>query len=94
MPDRAFAAALSFLGKDTAQLSLLWLILEGDHRVGITVQDRAQTFQCKHGNAFVMAQIVDSAGIDAIFIDQGIGGNSALLHCAPQSFIADQWFSP
>ena len=54
-----------------------------DNSVSLTLQDGTQAFQCEHGDGLVMLQIVDGSGIDAVLVDQRVGGNALLLHGFP-----------
>ena len=56
----------------------------------MTPQDQAQLFQRKHGDGFVVLQIVDGSGIDAMLVNQGVGSDPFLFHGFPQRFIANQ----
>ena len=54
-----------------------------DDPICLTLQDHAKLFHCEHGDGSVVLQVVDGSGIDAVFIDQGVGGDSLLLHGFP-----------
>ena len=51
--------------------------------VGLTFQDGAELFHGKHGDGFVMLQIVDGPGIEAVLVDERIGGDPFLFHGLP-----------
>lgn len=54
-----------------------------NHIIRFTVQNFTQSFQRKHGNAFIVTQVIDRSGVYAIFIDKGIRGDTLLFHCIP-----------
>ena len=57
--------------------------IEPDNAFGLAFEDGTQLFQGKHGDGFVVLQIVNCPGIDAMLADEGIGGDPFLLHGFP-----------
>lgn len=67
---------------------------ESDDAIGLTSEDRAQLLHCEQGDGFVVLEIVDGPGIDAVLVDEGIGGDPLFGHGFPQRLITDHTHRP
>lgn len=61
----------------------LSIFTENDNTFCLAIQNLAQSFQGVHSNGFIVLQIVNGSGIQSVFMNQGIGSFSLLLHCFP-----------
>ena len=69
----------------------LLFFFDGDNVFNITVQNQAQLFQCKHGNAFVVPEVIDCSGIYSVFVDECIGRNPFIFHGLPHGLVTDHF---
>ena len=60
--------------------------------VCLAVQNLAQALQRIHRDGFVVFQVMDCSGIDAVFIDQGVSSNLLAFHRLPERLIADHGY--
>lgn len=69
----------------------LLFFFDGDNVFNITVQNQAQLFQSKHGNALVVPEIIDCSGIYSVFVDESIGRNPFIFHGLPHGLVTDHF---
>ena len=65
---------------------------ELDDPFGLTAENIAQLFQRIQRDGFVVLQIVDRSGVDAVFVDEGVSGNMLAFHGLPQRLITDHGY--
>lgn len=67
---------------------------EADDTFGLTAQNGTELFDGIEGDGAIVLPIVDGAGVDAVFIDEGVGGDAFGFHRFLQRIVADHGPSP
>ena len=70
------------------------LIVETDNITCAAIKRTAKAFQCIHGYAFIVLQVIYGMWVYTMLVYQGISRNILLFHCLPKRRIVNHSASP